>query len=101
MNRTTGGTVKLRTGLLGAALSIALAGCGGPARPGPAPPATPLTLSEWRALDVEKKYEPETFERLKLADPRLKDERAWGRFFASVIAPERRKEIPIDLKPKR
>jgi hypothetical protein len=89
-------------GWLGAALILAVAGCGGePARPAPVPPATPLTVAEWQNLDVEKKYEPETFERLKKGDPKLNTDRAWEQFFATVIVPNRKRDIPMDLKPRR
>jgi hypothetical protein len=67
-------------------------GCGG-ADPVPDGPPSPLTIQEWSTLPVEEKYEPETFERLKDGDTKLKSPAAWDRFMAEVVVPERNKDI--------
>jgi len=84
------------------ATALLLAGCGEREGPtGPPPPPTPLTIAEWHALaDTEKKYEPETLDRLKLADPKLNDEDEWGRFMFTVVVPARKKDMP-DATPGR
>ena len=75
-------------------ISLAL-GCGGSAAL-PAPPTTPtpLSLAEWKQLPIEEKYDGATFERLKLGDPRLQNDRAWNAFMRKEIVPERKKDIP-------
>lgn len=55
-----------------------------------------ITVESWKALDVDVKYEPEIFDRLKLNEPRLSNERNWDRFMRDVIVPERRKDIPTE-----
>jgi hypothetical protein len=93
--------MNLVTGCRGIAAACAvgtacLVGCGGgAANLGPPPPTTPLTIAEWQTLDVEQKYWPETFERLRQGDPQLQDERAWNKFFAEVIVPARKVDIPL------
>jgi hypothetical protein len=77
-----------------AALALALTGCGSASKNVP-PPTTPLTVAQWQTLDVEQKYAPETFDRLKQGDPKLQDPREWDNFFASVIVPNRKKDIPL------
>jgi hypothetical protein len=54
----------------------------------------PLTIEEWKELDVLIKYELETFDRLKKADPKLKDKQNWDKLMREVIVPERSKDIP-------
>ena len=58
------------------------------------PPVQPLTVDEWKTMPVDTKYENDTFERLKLNDPKLNDEAAWNAFMRSVIVPERKQDIP-------
>ncbi len=53
----------------------------------------PLTVEEWKQLDVDVKYEFETFERLKIAEPDLNDEEKWDEFMREVIVPARKKDI--------
>ncbi|MEQ8790305.1 MAG: hypothetical protein RIC55_28675 [Pirellulaceae bacterium] len=57
-------------------------------------PKTPLSVDEWKQLPVDVKYENDTFERLKLNDPKLKQDRAWEQFMRTVVVPERKKDIP-------
>jgi hypothetical protein len=76
-------------------LGFTVPGCGGRANGTTEALATgPLTLEEWKALPVERKYEPETFERLKKADKQLQSSSGWDRFLKTVIIPHRQKEIP-------
>src|SRR5438128_11767434 len=80
------------------AVSLSLfAGCGGggtPKPPAPLPPPTALTLEEWKTLPIEEKYDGATFERLKLADPKLQNDRNWAYYEKQYIIPERKKDIP-------
>lgn len=69
-------------------------GCGAEKQPPPAPAATALTLEEWKTMPIDLKYDGGTLDRLRMADPRLQDERAWMQYFAQNIMPERRKDIP-------
>lgn len=83
------------------ALGLGLCGCGAD----PAPPAAdesgvPLTVADWQALPPERKYEFETLERLKQADPKLENQREWDRFTKSVILPARRRDVPDGPNPK-
>ena len=57
----------------------------------------PLTVDEWRELPVQTKYDETTFDRLRLHDPNLKNERHWNRFMVETIIPERKKDLPDDL----
>ena len=86
--------MKALIGCCCATLALALTGCG-LAQKSAAPPTGPLTLAEWQTLDVEQKYAPETFDRLKLGDAKLQDPGEWDNFFASVIVPHRKKDIPL------
>lgn len=63
----------------------------------PANPPTPsaLSLDEWKKLPIPEKYDESAFERLRLADPKLKSERAWQAYMKKEIMPERNKDIPI------
>lgn len=76
-------------------MTICLIGCTGQ----PPTPAgdVPLTLEQWRALPAASKYQAETFERLKLGQPALRDERAWQHFTRTVVLPAKQK----DLAPAR
>lgn len=75
-----------------------LVGCGGEMTPPTTPPApTPLSVAEWRELPVGEKYDEATFDRLKLQDPKLKEDRNWARFMAETVVPERKKDLPGDL----
>lgn len=81
------------------ALAGLLAGCGGC---GQSPPdrLEPLTVEQWKALPVEKKYEPETLDRLKAADPSLDTPEGWEKFNRTVVVPSRKKDFPGG-KPRR
>ena len=45
-------------------------------------PAPPVTLEQWQALPVDKKYLAEWLERLRHGDPKHKDEAEWESFCA-------------------
>lgn len=82
--------LRLQLGLM-----LVLAGCDGtevvPTNP-PAP--TALTLDEWKKLPIPEKYDESAFERLRLADPKLKSDSAWRAFMKKEIMPERDQDIP-------
>lgn len=81
---------------LGLGLAIfSLTGCGDNVKPPPPAPAlTALSLEEWRQLPIDQKYDGATFDRLRMSDPRLQDERAWLTYMARHIIPERKQDIP-------
>lgn len=83
---------------LAIALCICLLSCAGCGRtqgpPQPIAPLTPLSLAEWKKLPIDVKYDEATFERLKLADPKLQSEAAWNDFMMKVVIPERKVDIP-------
>lgn len=58
------------------------------------PPPTVLTLEEWKKLPIPEKYDEGTFDRLRMQDPKLQDDRAWHDYMAREIIPERKKDIP-------
>lgn len=76
--------------------TCAVLGCGDgtPVPPPPLPPAEPLTVEAWRDLEPTDKYDPSSWERLKLAYPKLNSEKEWDKFMRDVILPERRIDIP-------
>jgi hypothetical protein len=77
-----------------ACLSL-LTGCGRTQQaPQPIQPPTALTVAEWKTLPVDLKYDEATFDRLKLADPKLQTEAGWNEFMLKVIVPERKIDIP-------
>lgn len=82
--------------LTGACLVAALlVGCGRQLPPPrPLEPPTPLSLAEWKTLPVNLKYDESTFDRLKLADPKLQTERGWHEFMVNEIIPQRKIDIP-------
>ncbi len=50
------------------------------------PPAEqPLTLTEWEQLPPEKKFNAESYERLKLGEPKFQDEKTWDRFYRTTV----------------
>lgn len=70
-------------------------GCGGKIQPPPpSPELTALSLEEWKSLPLDVKYDGATFDRLRMNDPRLQDERFWMSYMATHIIPERKKDIP-------
>jgi hypothetical protein len=85
--------MKLVKTVLLLALVLPLAGCSGKSTDAP-PAAAPLTVDEWHKLPPEEKYEIETFERLKLGNPKLQNQRAWDQFTRSVILPSRKRDLP-------
>jgi hypothetical protein len=74
---------------------LILIGCG-PTQPPPQPLAapTPLAVEEWKKMPVDLKYDETTFERLKLAEPKLQTEAGWNEFMMKVVIPERKVDIP-------
>ena len=56
----------------------------------------PLTVEQWKELEVVEKYEPETLDRLKLSYPKLEKEKNWNKFMREVVVPERRVDIPTE-----
>jgi ABC-type glycerol-3-phosphate transport system substrate-binding protein len=78
-------------GLLGL---LALAGCGGSGGPATTAPAEqPLTVAEWQSMPADKKYQAETFERLKVGEPKFQAEKAWDEFYRKTVQPGRKKEL--------
>ena len=71
-------------------------GCGQPAETSVSKTEQPLTVDEWKSLDVAEKYAPESLDRLKLNDPKLSSERNWDKFMREVVVPERKKDIPTE-----
>jgi hypothetical protein len=72
---------------------MAVTGCGSPA-PEKAPEEAPLTVEQWKALPTDRKYEIDTFERLKAGNPNLQNQKEWDRFTREVILPARKKDVP-------
>jgi len=72
-----------------------LGGCGSASTE--IPPAGPLTVEEWQDLDPSEKYDPATFDRLKLNDPKLNSEQEWEQFMRKVVIPERRVDLPDSI----
>lgn len=56
----------------------------------------PLSVEEWKMIEGDLKYAPETLDRLKASDPKLNQDKNWERFMRDVVVPERRKDIPTD-----
>ncbi len=56
----------------------------------PPPEAIPLTEAEWKTLPPAQKYHAESYERLKLGEPKLNDPKEWSRFERTVILPGRK-----------
>ena len=71
-------------------LGMALAGCDGGGPDNPSPEHVPLTQAEWQTMPADQKYEVVTFERLKLGNPELQDDREWNRFYKSVVLPAKK-----------
>jgi hypothetical protein len=65
-----------------------------PTPPQPMPTLPPLTVEAWKTLPVEEKYDEGTFDRLREADPSLRNHRAWNKFMKEVVVPERMLDIP-------
>ena len=53
---------------------------------------SPLTIEQWKELSVEIKYEPSTFERLKLGEPKLQNDREWEKFTRNTLIPARKRD---------
>lgn len=91
-------TMKLAAAVLACGFLILVAGCGGQPAPSPMPDApTPLSVAQWRDLPVNEKYDEATFQRLRLHDPNLNDERTWQQFMMETVIPERTKDLPDDF----
>ena len=74
--------------------ALVFAGCGDDGPPTLPPAPTPLSVAEWKTLEIPIKYDEGTFDRLKMNDPKLQTDRGWDRFMREVIVPERKKDIP-------
>ncbi len=87
---------KLLKRLLGLSfLSIgmaSLAGCGKDPPPGSLQ-QTPLTMDQWQQLPPEERYNIDSLERLKLGQPRLRDQRVWEQFTRKVLLPGKRQAM--------
>lgn len=68
-----------------------LVGCGG-SPPSPAAVERPMTVAEWEGLPADQKYRAESYERLKLGEPKFQDERYWDRFYKQTVLPGQKKE---------
>ncbi|MBX3400665.1 MAG: hypothetical protein KF873_18165 [Gemmataceae bacterium] len=68
-----------------------LAGCGG-SPPPVAIAEQPLTLAEWEGLPADRKYQAESYERLKLGEPKFQDEKVWDRFYRQTVLTGQKKE---------
>jgi hypothetical protein len=81
---------------LGLSIPLGFTGCGdAPAPPSTPAAPTPISLEEWKAIsDISHKYDGATLDRLRMADPRLKSERAWDSYMKQNVIPERKKDIP-------
>lgn len=73
------------------AVAVAAAGCGG--RPADPPPA--LTVADWKTMPSDRKYTPETLERLKQGDPTLETPEGWEAFSRTTLAAARKKDFPV------
>jgi len=78
----------------------AIVGCAGKSDAAKVIPSSPLTVAEWKALPIDKKYEPETIERLKQADPALGTPEGWDAFQRTTLLPSRKKDFPNGQKPR-
>ena len=56
----------------------------------------PITVEAWQKLDIAKKYQLDTLERLRLTYPKLAQEKDWDRFMREVVVPDRRNDIPTE-----
>jgi predicted small lipoprotein YifL len=81
-------THTLVSRLLLLAIVSGLAGCGG--KPPAEPP--PLSVADWKAMRVDRKYTPEALERLKRGDPKLETPEGWEAFSRTTLAEARRKD---------
>ncbi|MEO8497618.1 MAG: hypothetical protein ABI614_21335, partial [Planctomycetota bacterium] len=82
-------------------VASAAIGCSGEPTPNEMPSApTPLSVAEWQALPVVEKYDDAAFQRLKMQDAKLKNEREWHRFMVETVIPERKKDLPGDFAGK-
>ncbi len=75
-----------------ALVCLALAGCGrGDATTAPA--ERPLTMADWNAMPADEKYRAESYERLKLGEPKFQDEKSWDQFYRKTVLPGRKKDM--------
>jgi hypothetical protein len=70
-------------------LLAVISGCG-PTATMSNPTEMPLTVEAWKELPMQVKFEVETFERLKLGNPKLQDPKAWEKFTREVILPAKK-----------
>ncbi len=88
--------MKFAAILLLLTVSFALVGCG--RAPTKDLANEPLTVEDWKDMPVESKYEIGTFERLKLGEPKLQDDREWQLFARNVMLPAKKRELPSAVK---
>jgi len=69
-------------------------GCAGRSDTAKTAASSPLSAVEWKAMPVDKKYEPETIERLKKGDPALETPEGWEAFNRTTLLPSRKKDFP-------
>lgn len=70
---------------------LALAGCGR-GEPTAAPAERPLTLADWNAMPANEKYRADSYERLKLGEPKFQDEKNWDQFYRKTVLPGRKRD---------
>lgn len=73
---------------------MGLTGCGSEETTAAYVPTKPISVEEWKALPIAIKYDPSTFDKLRQSDAKLRSDKAWDRFFRTVIVPERQKDLP-------
>jgi hypothetical protein len=83
--------MKFRTAIA-SVVALGLAGCG--SNSSSTKPPAPLSVADWKAMPTDKKYTPETLERLKEGDPNLQTAEGWEAFQRTVVQPARKKDFP-------
>lgn len=86
--------VKEMKRVLFVVLFCVFAGCSGDPESPLASTDGPISVEAWKQFEVVDKYAPETLDRLRLNNSKLRNERNWNRFMRDVVVPERRKDIP-------
>lgn len=74
-------------------LACDLTGCRGQSTE-PAAEKTPLSVADWQALPVDKKYTSESLERLRRGDPKLQTPEGWDEFQVTILLPARKRDFP-------
>jgi len=60
------------------------------------PSRSPLTMEAWEGMPFSQKYDGATLDRLRMADPKLKSDRAWHKFMKEVVIPAREKDSVVE-----